>query len=402
MIKAIRVKLIPNNVQKDLLFQCAGTARFVYNWALGKQQTNYENGGNHIADKILRKELTQLKKTDLIWLKKYSNNIAKQAVKDACKAFKAFLDEPNKYYTKKSIIKASKQNRALTYKDLYKYPKFKSKHKSEPSFYNDNEKIKFTSSYVQLEKFGKVRLAEQNKIPITGKYSNPRIKFDGLNWYISVGIEIGDMTIQQPVTEPIGIDVGVKDLAVISTGKVYKNINKTKPVKQAKKRLKRLQKRASKHYLKNKKIIGKGKSKNLLKLENKINKTYKRLTNIRTNYIHQITTELVKTKPEYIVIEDLNVSGMMKNRHLSKAVAEQKLFEFRKQIEYKCLWYDIKLIIANRWYPSSKICSYCGNIKKDLKLSDRTYICQHCGLVMDRDLNASINLREYPKLAVSY
>ena len=208
---------------------------------------------------------------------------------------------------------------------------------------------------------------------------------------------MGDMTINKPISEAIGIDVGIKDLATISTGKVYKNINKTKAIKKANKKLKRLQKQVSRQYDKNYKLKIKGKGKNLVKLENQINKTYKRLTNIRANHLHQATFELVKNKPEYIVIEDLNIKGMMKNRHLSKAFAEQSLSEFRRQLEYKCLWYGVKLILADRWYPSSKLCFCCGSIKKELKLSDRVYRCE-CGLVIDRDLNASINLREYPKL----
>lgn len=374
MIKSIKVQLMPSNKQNSLLFQCAGTARFAYNWAIAKQEENYESGGKFLNDGTLRKELTVLKQGQYAWLYKYSNNITKQAVKDACNAYKKF------------------------FKKLADKPKFKSRRKSKHAFYHDTMKLKVTEKHVQLEKIGSVKLAEFGRIPIDGKYSNPRITYDGLNWWISIGIEMLDMTISKPVSEPIGIDLGVKDLAVVSTGEKYKNINKTKEIKKANKRLKRLQRRVSRQYdkIKTKKIKGKGK--NLLKLENKINKTYKRLTNIRNNYIHQITTKLVKTKPEYIVIEDLNVSGMMKNRHLSKAIAQQKLHEFRRQLEYKCHWYGIPLIIADRFYPSSKLCSCCGRIKKDLNLSDRVYKCE-CGNVMDRDLQATINLREYPKLA---
>lgn len=377
MIKSIKVQLKPNNKQHSLLFQCAGTARWAYNWTLDKQQKNYEAGGKFLSDNDLRKELTQIKKTDeLKWLNTYSNNITKQAIKDACDAYKKF------------------------FKKIAEKPKFKSKRKSKPSFYHDNIKIKFTQTHVQIEKLGKVKLAEYDRIPASGKYTNPRITFDGLNWWVSVGIEVDDMTINKLVSDPLGIDVGIKDLAVISTGKVYKNINKTKEVKKADKRLKRLQKQASRQYenLKRERGENRSKSKNLLKLENKINRTYKRLTNIRMNHLHQATFDLVKNKPEYIVIEDLNIKGMMKNRHLSKIVAQQCLYEFRRQLEYKCLWYGIALIFVDKWYPSSKTCSCCGNIKKDLKLSDRVYRCE-CGNVMDRDLNASINLREYPKLA---
>ena len=375
MIKSIRVQLKTNNKQNSLLFQCAGTARFAYNWTLNQQQKNYEAGNKFLSDNDLRKQLTQLKKTEFPWLYQYSNNIAKQAVKDACEAYKKF------------------------FKKLADKPKFKSRKWSKPAFYHDNIKLKVTEKHKKKEKIGKVKLTEFGRIPPNSKYSNPRISYDGLNWYISVGIEMGDMTINKPVAEPIGIDVGIKDLAVISTGKVYKNINKTKSVKKANKRLKRLQRQASRQYDKNYKNKIKGKGKNLLKLENKINKTYKRLTNIRNNHIHQTTMELVKTKPEYIVIEDLNVSGMMKNRHLSKAIAEQKLYEFSRQLEYKCLWYGVELIIADRFYPSSKTCCKCGNIKKDLKLSDRIYKCSECSNTIDRDLQAAINLKNYPKSA---
>lgn len=221
MIKSIKVQLKPNNKQNSLLFQCAGVARFIYNWTLERQQYNYELGGKFISDNDLRKELTQIKKNEeLKWLNRYSNNIAKQAVKDACEAYKKF------------------------FKGLADKPKFKSKRKSKPAFYHDTDKIKFTQAHVQIEKLGKVKLAEFGRIPLNSKYSNPRITFDGLIWSISVGIEMLDMTINKPVSEPIGIDVGVKDLAVVSTGEVVKNINKSKPVKKANKRLKRLQKQA--------------------------------------------------------------------------------------------------------------------------------------------------------------
>ena len=374
MIKSIKIQLKPNNKQNSLLFQCAGSARFAYNWALDQQQKNFEAGNKFLSDNELRKQLTQLKKTEFAWLYQYSNNITKQAVKDACEAYKKF------------------------FKKLADKPRFKSRKRSKPAFYHDNIKLKVTEKHVQLEKIGKVKLAEFGRIPPNSKYSNPRISYDGLNWYISVGIEMSDMTIDKTASEPIGIDLGIKDLAIISNGKKYKNINKTKAVKKANKRLKRLQRKASRQYdkIKNKKIKGKGK--NLLKLEKQINKTYKRLTNIRTNHIHQATTELVKTKPAYMVVEDLNISGMMKNKHLSHAIAEQKLYEFVRQLEYKCLWYGVELIKADRFYPSSKLCSCCGKVKKDLKLSDRVYKCE-CGNVIDRDLQAAINLRNYQQSA---
>jgi transposase, IS605 orfB family len=376
MIKSIKIMLKPNNEQNSLLFQCAGMARFAFNWALAKEEENYKAGNKFISDCDLRKELTQLKKTEeFLWLNKYSNDISKQAIKDVCNAYKKF------------------------FKGLSKKPKFKSKRKGHLSFYGDTVKTKFRDQHVYLSKIGYVRLKEYNRIPEGSKIVNPRITYDGLNWWISVGIEVPEMDIGKS-TEPIGIDLGVKDFAVLSDGRIYKNINKSRVIKRTIKTLKRLQRCASRQHEKTKKKEGDicyEKSANLLKLEKKILKVYKRVSNIRENYIHQITTALVKTKPEYILIEDLNVSGMMKNRHLSKAVMNQKFYEFRRILTYKCFLYGIPLFIADRFYPSSKTCSRCGHIKKDLKLNERVYRCPECGLEIDRDLNAAINLREYPK-----
>jgi len=394
MIKTIKVQLLPNNKQNSLLFQSAGTARWAYNWALGKQIEHFENTGKltKISDSTLRKELTQLKRTeDFKWLYNYSNNITKQAVKDLCGAIDKFHFESKKngYQYRESAIKSG---RKLTFRDFKFFPRFKSKHKSEPAFYHDTEKIKFTKTHVQLEKLGKIKLAENERIPINVKYSNPRITFDGLNWFLSVGIEQVE-SVSNQYSEPIGIDLGIKATAIISDNREFKNINKTKRVKKATKRLKRLQRRASKQYLKLKK--GQEKSKNLIKLETRIRKTHKRLKDIRTNYTHQITAALVKTKPKFIVIEDLNVSGMLKNRHLSKAIQQQNFYEFRRQLTYKAQFNNIELIIAPRFFPSSKTCSHCGHVHKQLNLSDRVFKCPACSFEINRDLQAAQNLLAY-------
>ena len=368
MILAKKVRLYPSEIQEQKLWQSVGTARFIYNWTLAKQEENYKNGGKFISDGVLRKEITQLKKNELSWLNEVSNNIAKQAVKDACDAYKKF------------------------FKGLSDKPRFKAKKRSKKSFYNDNVKLNVKDNkLVNIEKIGWIKTNEQ--LPIGVKYSNPRISYDNKYWYISVGIEQEEN--QEELTDiSLGIDLGLKDLAICSDGTVYKNINKTYMVRKIEKRLKRLQKQVSRKYEKNKKGKEYVKTKNIIKLEKQIQQVHRRLANIRNNYLHQTTTNIVKTKPYRVVIEDLAVSDMMKNKHLSDAIRKQGFSEFRRQLEYKCNFRGIKLVVADRFYPSSKSCSQCGKIKKDLKLKDRVYKCS-CGLNIDRDLNASINLSKY-------
>ena len=292
----------------------------------------------------------------------------------------------------------------LLNRGLCKYPRFKSKKFTTPSFYQDTAKIQFTSTHVKVEGFSSskkknkqrlnwIKLAEKDRIPTDAKYLNPRITFDGLNWWISVGVEYPDI-IEENSNEGIGIDLGIKDLAICSDGKVFKNINYSKKVKKLEKRKRRLQRSISRKYEKNKKGVSYCKTKNIIKSEKELLRISHRLTNIHDNHLHQITTSIIKRKPSFVVLEDLNVSGMMKNKHLSKAVQQQKFYEFRRQMEYKCEWNGIQLIIVDRFFPSSKLCSCCGKIKKDLKLSDRVYKCT-CGNVMDRDFQASVNLFRY-------
>lgn len=367
MILAKKIRLYPTEEQKQKMWQSVGTARYIYNWTLSKQEENYKNGGKFIVDNILRKEITKLKQDELSWLKEVSNNVAKQAVKDCCKAYENFF---NGFSNK---------------------PKFKSRKKSKPSFYNDPFKLKAKEKLVLIEKIGWIKTKEQ--IPIGVKYTNPRVSYDNKYWYLSVGIEIEQPNIQL-TNESLGIDVGVKYLAVCSNGDVFKNINKTKEVRRLKKSLKRKQKQISKKYELNKKGKEYVKTKNIIKLEKEIKLIHRRLSNIRNNYIHQVTNKIVKTKPSKIVMEDLNIKGMMKNKHLSKAIAEQCLYDFKTKMKYKCEFYNIKFVEADRFYPSSKLCSRCGSIKKDLKLKDRMYKCS-CGLNINRDYNASINLSRY-------
>ena len=382
MIETIKVQLRPNNKQLTKLFQYAGCSRFAYNWTILREQENYKLGNKFLSDNELRKEFTQLKKhKEYQWLSKISNNVTKQAIKDACNSYKRF------------------------FKGLSKYPKFKSKKNSKQSFYQDGVKIQFTNTHVKVEgftmshrknkqKLNWIKLREKGRIPTNCKYMNPRITYDGLHWFVSVSIDTENDTNSPPNNEGIGIDLGLKDLAICSDGNIYKNINKTNKVKKMEKRKRRLQRSISRKYNMNKRGESYKKTSNIIKREKELLKLSKRLTNIRHNHLHQITSEIVKRKPSFICIEDLNVSGMMKNKHLSKAIQQQGLYEFRRQIEYKSDWNNITVIVADRYFPSSKLCSCCGEIKKDLKLSDRIYRCD-CGNIIDRDYQASLNLKQY-------
>lgn len=381
LIETIKVQLRPNNKQLTKLFQYAGCSRFAYNWTISREQENYKQGNKFLQDSELRKEFTQLKKQENCkWLNKISNNVTKQAIKDACNSYKRF------------------------FKGKSKHPKFKSKKNSKQSFYQDNGKIRFTDTHVKVEGFSTsrknnkqklnwIKLCEKGRIPTNCKYMNPRFTFDGLHWWVSVSIEVED-NINLPQNEGVGIDLGLKDLAICSDGNIYQNINKTNKVKKLEKQKRRLQRSVSRKYNMNKEGESYKKTSNIIKREKELLKVIKRLTNIRRNHLHQTTSEIVKRKPSFICIEDLNVRGMMKNKHLSKAVQQQGFYEFRRQIEYKAKWNNITVILADRFFPSSKLCSCCGEIKKDLKLSDRIYQCD-CGNIIDRDYQASLNLKKY-------
>ena len=385
-MESIKVQLNPNNKQLTKLFQYAGCSRFAYNWAIAREQENHKQGNKFLSDCDLRKEFTQLKKQENYkWLNKISNNVTKQAIKDACNSYKRF------------------------FKGQSKYPKFKNKKHSKQSFYQDNVVIRFTDTHVKIEgfaisrkknkqKLNWIKLCEKGRIPTNCKYRNPRITYDGLHWHISVSVELDDNT-DVPINEGIGIDLGIKDLAICSDGNKYPNINKTTKVKRLEKKKRMLQRSISRKYNMNKEGERYKKTSNIIKREKELLKVIKRLTNIRHNHLHQITSEIIKRKPSFICIEDLNVSGMMKNKHLSKAIQQQGFYEFRRQIQYKSEWNNIPVIIADRFFPSSKLCSCCGMIKKDLKLSNRSYKCD-CGNIIDRDFQASLNLKQYGENAL--
>lgn len=380
MIKSIKVRLHPNKKQLTKLFQYADCSRFAYNWAINREQENYKRGNKFLSDNELRKEFTKLKNQKHNWLKQTSNNVTKQAIKDACNAYKLF------------------------FKGQCRYPKFKSKKRSKPSFYQDTSKIQFTDTHVKVEGFSMskrrnkqrlnwIKLCEKGRIPTNCKYMNPRFTYDGLYWYVSVSIEVDGIS-SVTTNDGVGIDLGLKDLAICSDGNQYPNINKTPRVGKLEKRKRRLQRSISRRYEYNRKGNSYCKTRNIIKRHKEFLKVIKRLTSIRRNHLHKTTSEIIKRKPSFICIEDLNVSGMMKNKHLSKSIRQQGFYEFRRQIEYKSAWNNIPVIIADRFFPSSKLCSCCGEIRKDLKLSDRIYRCD-CGNIIDRDFQASLNLKKY-------
>ena len=385
MIKAIKVRLYPTRYQEELMFKSAGVARFSYNWGLAFLNNYYKENNRSLSINELRKEFTKLRNDiEYSWLKEVSSEIPQQALKDLGESFK-------KFFRKESA-----------------YPKFKKKGKCETSFFHLNNKFVVGNNKIKLEKIGYVKMKDEGRLPV-GNYKkdkikvlNPRIKHNGKFWYLSLALEVEDKTKEELTNASVGVDLGIKDLAIVSNiDKPFKNINKSKEVKRLNKKLKRLQRQVSRKYdmLKSETYFKKGekltKTQNIIKLENKIKLVHKRIADIRLNYIHQTTNTIVKTKPCRVVVEDLNLRGLMKNKHLSKAISEQCLNKFITILEYKCKWNGIEFVKADRFFPSSKMCSCCGTIKKDLKLKDRTYICPKCNLVIDRDKNASINLANY-------
>ena len=374
MKKGFKIRLLPTEQQEILMFKSIGCSRFAYNWALNRCNELYKQGIKYNMSNI-RKEFTQLKKQENFkWLNEVSNKVMQESMRNLDKAFKTF------FKTKKG------------------YPKFKTKRKSKQSFYVRHDNLYFKQDVCNIEKIGKVKYKTNYDIPKGRnviKFSNPYCSYDGKYWYLSFGMEAEENQTAVNKDLSIGIDLGIKDLAICSNGMTFKNINKTKRVYRIKKRLRRLQRKCSRKYEMNKQGNQFIKTNNIIKLEKQIKLINRRLSNIRLNHIHQTTNKIIKEMPYRVVMEDLNVKGMMKNKHLSKAIQEQCFYEFKRQMQYKCEWNEIEFVQADRYYPSSKTCSCCGSIKEDLKLKDRTYVCKECGLVIDRDYNASINLSNY-------
>jgi putative transposase len=376
MIKGFKIRLFPTKSQEELMWKHIHASRFIYNYMLALQNERYANGEKHLSAFDMHKLLSPLKKQEeFAWLKDVASTMLRRSCADLADAFTAF------------------------FKKISRHPKFKSRKRSKTNYPTREDRLYFEDGFAQIEKLGKVRYKTDFDLPQGHghKFSNPRVSYKNGKWMLSFCIECES---QAPELNDfsMGIDLGVKDLATVAYGDdsvVFHNINKSHTVRTIKRNIRLLQRRISRKYEKNKQGNKFVKTRNIERLEERLRRMYARLANIRNNYIHQTTHALVSLLPKKVVMEDLNVTGMMKNRHLSKAVAEQCFYEFIRQMQYKCAWNGIEFVQANRFYPSSKTCSCCGSIKKDLKLSDRTYRCSECGSVIDRDLNAAINLTRY-------
>ena len=378
MIKSYKIRLYPTKEQEQLMWKHVGSCRFIWNWMLAKQEELYKQGEKHLSAFDMINLLSPMKKQEEYkWLSDVSNNSLATICRDLDKAYKMF------------------------FKKTSGFPKFKSRKKSKPNFPIRTDTLYFKDDKVlNIEKIGKVRYKTDFVFEYgrnACKFTNARISYINGKWILSFGMECENQ-VRELNDISMGIDLGVKDLAIVEySGEplVFHNINKSKQMRNISKKLKRLQRSISRKYEANHTGKKYNKTNNIEKQEERLRKLRARQSNIRRNYIHQTTHKLVSLLPKRIVMEDLNVTGMMKNRHLSKAVQEQCFYEFIRQMEYKCAWNGIELVKADRFYPSSKTCSGCGCIKTDLKLSDRTYHCSDCGLVIDRDYNAAINLSRY-------
>lgn len=372
-MKSFTIRLYPTKDQEVIMRKHIGCQRYVYNWGLALNNELYGREQKKYSMTELGKMLTKYK-NEVVWLNDVSNATLKEGLRNLDRAYNNF------------------------YKGRAKLPRFKSKKKSNNTFYSRYDRIKFyKNGTVNLEKIGKVKYKSSYDIDFTEitKFSNPSVTFNGRCWVIRFSIEVENEFVELK-NKVIGIDLGIKQLAIVNEdGLDIPNINKTKKVKDLEKKLKRLQRQCSRKYENNRKGVCYQKTKNVEKLELKIKKLHRKLKNIRLNHIHQATNKIVKTKPSIIVMENLKVSNMMRNKHLAKAIQEQCFYTFINQIKYKCEWNGIKFIQVPTFYPSSKMCSNCGNIKKDLKLSDRTYKCSNCGFECDRDKNATYNLANY-------
>lgn len=386
MLRAYKVELKPTKQQMQKINQNIGVCRWLYNNYLATNKELYKQFKDGLIDKkecfisaydfdkYINHEIKTLE--EYSWINACGSKARKQSICNAETAYKRF------------------------FKGLSSYPKFKKKNTQDVKLYfpkNSKNDWKVQRHRINIPTLKWVRLKEFGYIPLNANIKSGTVSRKGNKYFVSVLVNIDWNIPSRKNTEPIGIDLGIKDFAICSNGLIKKNINKTKRVKKLEKKLKREQRRLSRKYeslkIRNK-IKGENATRqNIQKQIAKVQKCHQTLANIRADYVNKTVSEIVRQNPSYITIEDLNVKGMMKNKYLSKSVAQQKFYEFRVKLQNKCILYGIELRIVDRFYPSSKLCHKCGNIKKDLKLSDRVYVCK-CGYIEDRDLNASYNLRD--------
>ena len=377
LLKSFKTEINPTEEQKARIRRTIGTCRYVYNFYLGHNKALHDNGEKFMTGKSFSLWLNNEyipDNPDKTWIREVYSKAVKKSIEDGCTAFTRF------------------------FKHQSDFPKFKKKGKSDVKMYfvrNNPKDCQFERHRLKIPTLGWVRIKEKGYIPTTKDgymIKSGTVSVKAGRFYVSVLVEIPDINIDNNSNEGIGIDLGLKDFAIVSNGKTYRNINKSAGLKKLEKQLIREQRSLSRKY----ENLKKGESTqraNIQKQKLKVQKLHHKMDNIRTDYINKTIAEIVKTKPSYITIEDLNVKGMMKNRCLSKAVASQKFYEFRTRLKAKCDENGIELRVADRFYPSSKTCHHCGSVKKNLKLSDRIYRCE-CGYVADRDLNAALNLKD--------
>ena len=377
MLKSFKTEINPTEEQKARIRRTIGTCRYVYNFYLGHNKALHDNGEKFMTGKSFSLWLNNEyipDNPDKTWIREVYSKAVKKSIEDGCTAFTRF------------------------FKHQSDFPKFKKKGKSDVKMYfvrNNPKDCQCERHRLKIPTLGWIRIKEKGYIPTTKDgymIRSGTVSVKAGRFYVSVLVEIPDVNIDNNSNEGIGIDLGLKDLAIVSNGKTYRNINKSAGLKKLEKQLIREQRSLSRKY----ENLKKGESTqraNIRKQKLKVQKLHHKMDNIRTDYINKTIAEIVKTKPSYITIEDLNVKGMMKNRCLSKAVASQKFYEFRTRLKAKCDENGIELRVADRFYPSSKTCHHCGSVRKNLKLSDRIYRCE-CGYVADRDLNAALNLKD--------
>ena len=378
MYKALKIELKLTNEQKIQVNKTIGTERFIYNEYIKYNQEQYELGNKFVSAFEFSKYINNIylpNNPDKKWIKEVSSKSVKQAMIYGEKAFKRF------------------------FKGLSSFPVFKKKGRNELGAYfvKDGKKdFEFYRHKIKIPTLKFVRVKEYGYIPKNAIIKSGTITKIADRYFLSLIMEVEDtVKASNTSSKGLGVDLGIKDTAICSDGRVFKNINKTIKIKKLKKKLKREQRKMSRsiEYSKSKKIKLK-ELKNFNKKKLKVQRIFYRLNCIRDDYNNKIVDEITRAKLKYITIEDLKVSNMMKNKHLSKAIQEQNFYAIRTKLINKCKERNIELRLVDTFYPSSKTCSCCGSVKKDLKLNDRIYKCISCGIEIDRDYNASINLKK--------